>query len=182
MGSNRLRHTVYLSLVFAFCHFSAQARIGETRDELRGSEGRYGVPVGETSPVLKDSQGKVDVFLKDKIKISVEYDKEGVAWRISYQQKDLGAKLVDNLLEKNGGERKWSKSVVFKEDKHWTSTDKQLHAVYYGNPVYKLVIMSRSALVAERLPLKLARQTEKVGDGEGAAKEEKKSDDPLEGF
>jgi hypothetical protein len=182
MGSNRLRNTVYLSLAFAFGHFSADARLGETRDELRGPEGRYGALVGETSSVLKDSQEKVDVFVKDKIKVSVEYDKEGVVWRISYEKKDLGEKLIDNLLGKNGGERKWSKSMVFKDDKHWTSTDKQLHAVYYGNPVYKLVIMTRPALVAERRPLKLARKTEKLGDGEAAAEQEKKTDDPLEGF
>jgi hypothetical protein len=186
MGTNH-RHTVRyfalaLGLVGLFGYDLALARLGETRGFLRGPEGRYGEPTGETTAALEGSQETVDVFRKDNIDISAEYDSEGNAWRVIYHKKDLSETLINNLLEKNGGERKWSKAVRFLDNKYWVSTDKEVHAVYYGNPVYKLVVMTKAATVAERMPQTLeGRETKRVGDGEGA-KPSEKTEDPLEGF
>jgi hypothetical protein len=169
-------------------YFSANARLGETRALTNGAEGRYGVPTGETSAVLKASQEKVDVFKKDKIDVSAEYDEDGKIWRISYHKKDLSDKLITNLLEKNGGTSVWSKPVKFLENRHWVTVDKQFQAVYYGNPVYQLVIMTRAAALAERLPQTLeGRETKRVSEDSPDAggkdpETEDKSKDPLEGF
>ena len=190
MGMNRHHALAYLlsglGLALFFGEHVADARLGETRGSLRGPEGRYGEPTGETTAALKGSQETVDVFLKDKIDITVEYDEEGNAWRISYRKKDLSETLITNLLEKNGGERKWSKAVKFLDNKYWVSQDREIHAVYYGNPVYKLVVMNKAATRAERLPQSLeGRETKRVGDGDGdgeGAKPTEKTEDPLEGF
>lgn len=170
-------------------YFSASARIGETHDQLVSAE-RYGEPVGEASPALVDSAATVDVFDYKNVQISTEYDKEGKVWRIIYRKKDLDEKLIKSLLEWNSGESKWSKPVIFRENKHWVSTDKKFHAVYYGNPVYKLVVMTSEALNAKRVPQTLAaKETKPVGEGTGKNTaagaeegEEKKSGDPLDGL
>ncbi|MGI9244302.1 MAG: hypothetical protein ACR2RV_26120, partial [Verrucomicrobiales bacterium] len=156
-----------LGLVVFFGDHVADARLGETRGFLRGPEGRYGEPTGETTAVLVGSQETVDVFKKDSIDVTVEYDEDGKAQRITYRKKDLSENLMTNLLQKNGGERKWSKPVRFLENKYWVSLDQEVHAVYYGNPVYKLVVMNRAAVQAERLPQSLqGRETKRVGDGD----------------
>ena len=170
---------VAVTLVVTGVYFSASARIGETHDQLGSTESRYGEAVAETSAVLVDSRDTVDVFMKDRIRVEVEYAKDGKVWRITYRKKDFGESMIKGLLERNGGEREWSKPEVFKDDKHWTTTDKQMHAVYYGNPVYKLVIMTRPALLAKRRPHELVREVKKVGE---EAETIKKPDDPLEGF
>ena len=187
MGKNHRSASACFALVLGlmgvFGSELADPRLGETRGYLRGPEGRYGEPTGETTAALKESQDMVDVFLKDKIDVTAEYDEEGKVWRITYHKKDLSETLIKNLLEKNGGERKWSKAAVFLDNKYWVSNDKEVHAVYYGNPVYKLVLMTKAATIAERLPQTLVgRATKRVGDGEGAKPTKEKTEDPLEGF
>jgi hypothetical protein len=168
-------------------NFSADARLGETRALINGPEGRYGVPTGETSAALKGSQAKVDVFKKDRIDVSAEYDEDGKVWRIIYHKKDLSEKLIKNLLEKNAGTSVWSKSAKYLENRFWVTVDKQYHAVYYGNPVYQLVVMTRAAAMAERMPQSMeGRETKRVSEDADSGTDEPKgseeSIDPLEGF
>jgi len=129
------------------------------------------------------------VFDVKNIKVSTEYDKDGKVWRITYRKKDLSDKLIAALLKWNGGDRQWSKPETFSDNKHWVSADKELHAVYYGNPVYKLVVMNRDALHAKRVPKQLGEAESKSVDddpaagpkGEGEAGGKKKaSGDPLD--
>jgi hypothetical protein len=164
--------------------FSAEARLGEARNELVSAKGRYGEPTGESTPALKDSLDKVDVFEKDDIGVEVEYAADGKVWRITYRKKDLSEKLINNLLAKNSDERKWSKPTIYRDNKHWVSKDKEMHAVYYGNSVYKLVVMTTTAIHAERRPQKIeGRETKRIGESEASRDEpEKKSQDPLDGF
>ena len=164
---------------------SSDARLGETRGIVNGPDGRYGEPTGETTPSLEGSQDKVDVFKKDKIAVTTEYDEQGKIWRITYQRKGLSDSLIDNLLSKNGGKRTWSKPTKFMDNRYWVTIDKELHAAYYGNPVYKLVIMTNIAAEAKRHPQTLeGRETKRVAeDKTGEDPEpEKTTKDPLEGF
>ena len=116
--------------------------------------------------------------------MEIEYSSDGKVWRISYRKKNLSEKLIINLLNKNGGERKWSKATIYRFNKHWVSEDKEIHAVYYGNPVYKLVVMTKAAMNTERRTQKIeGRKIKRVSEsGLDTEESEKKSEDPLDGF
>ncbi|MFT4550648.1 MAG: hypothetical protein ACI8XO_005076 [Verrucomicrobiales bacterium] len=178
-----LRFGLTMTLTLAGGIFLADARLGETRGELTATDGRYGAPIGQSTPALKDSLEKVDTFEKDKINITTEYDRDGKVWRITYKRKDLRHEIMENLLEKNGGERKWSEFVKYRENKHWITDDKKLHAVYYGNPVYRLIIMTDAAARAERVAATLEdRSTTRISESKEADGEKGDPTDPLDGF
>ncbi len=189
----RLRFLLAMAAVLALgVGFSSlsHAGIGEARDVLIGEGGPYGNPSGETTATLKGSREKVDVFKRGPVTISAEYDADGKVWKISFFRKNFTEKHMADLLEKIGGaDRKWSKPVSYRGNKHWKSTGKPLHAVYYSTPLYKMVIMSDEAVRAERLLQSLeGRETKRVaeddpdtGSDDGDEKPEKQGD-PLKDF
>ena len=164
----------------------ANASIGETAEALRGVDGKYGAPSGETAPRLKGSQERADLFKENRI--TVEYDSTGKVWRVAYQKKNMDDERIESLLEMNSGTVKWSKPLKFRGNRHWVTEDGKLHAVYYGTPIFKLVVMTDKATKAERLAQGLAaRETKEAtggaeNSGTGEKTTEPKKNDPLEGF
>lgn len=166
------------------------AGIGEARETLVGEGGPYGNPSGETTATLKDSRAQVDVFKRGKVTVAAEYDADGKVWKLTFHRKNMTDQSMTALLASIGGDRKWSKPVSYRGNKHWVSDDKGLHAVYYSTPLFKLVVMSDDAARAERLPQTLeGRETKRVAedsaDGDTSSEEgdpEKKADDPLKDF
>ena len=174
--------------IFSGGGFLAKAYIGETAEALRGPDGKYDAPIAETERRLKESQERVDVFLRKKIRVAAEYDSTGKVWRVTYEKSNFADKVIDALLERNSGGAKWSKPLTFRGNRHWISDDKKLHAVYYPTPRPMLIVMTAEAAKAERVPQGLTTPETRDVDGGSEEKEddreksEVKEDDPLDGF